>query len=547
MEEERGTGGRAPPHIAAEGKDRGGGRPRRRAKVMPFRFASSSLAGKDHRGASKVNQDCVIVHPHILELPHLHLFAVMDGHGPNGDLVSHKIRERLVPELSEALTRSPSVIEEAASVSNMKEARRLLERFKGLFQTVCHALHDQVMAMEADTSRSGSTLVAALLIGSHCVVANVGDSRCVLFESGDSREDQGQSACFQPVPVTADHVPAWEKERRRIEAAGGMVGPLVDPASGEPMGPLRVWSPKYGGTAPGLAMSRSIGDGLASEVGVICDPIISYRRVVQGRDHWIVLASDGVWDALPHGEVAAELALHGADASTAVHGLCDRAEAVWRANGMQQGSAVVDDISAIALRLWPKAAPKAAAAPEAVAQRVGGPPSSAASAASINTSSEVSKIASSSGVGPTSGGSGTSGQGQWQSHATAPAPALAHQAAATDSNSPAGKPASDAPPRSGPTEAQSAAYATAAGPSSLAKDRGAAAVQAQAPANDRAWAQSCRSSPPPAPTSAQSTSRRKASFRALLQRLPKSPPADKFRRGKSASVSPQAETCVASD
>lgn len=536
MDEERGIGARAQSQLVAEGKDRGGARPRRRTKVMPFRFASSSLGGKDHRGTRKVNQDCVVVHPHVLGLPHVHLFAVMDGHGPNGDLVPHKIRERLIPELSGALTRSPSVIDAAAAVSNMEEARQLLERFKDLFQTVCHALHDQVMAMEADTHRSGSTLVAALLVGSHCVVVNVGDSRCVLFEEGG---EQGQQACLHPVPVTADHVPSWEKERRRIEAAGGMVGPLVDPASGEPMGPLRVWSPKHGGTAPGLAMSRSIGDGLATEVGVICDPIISYRRVVQGRDHWLILASDGVWDALPHGEVAAELALHGADASSAVQGLCDRAEAVWRANGMQQGSAVVDDISAVALRLWPKSAAKPEAQPEARSQRVGGPPSSAAVS---NTSSEASKIASSTDVrsaGTRRGGSGRSIQSRhWSSRGVAAALPHVSEAAIEEATTPVGRADSGAASASSATQDQPGTHAAGA----------AGEDQRRQSSLSSSSSSSLPSSSVPVPAPSQGSQRRRSSIRGLLQRLSTSPPADRLRRGKSAaSVSPQAETCAERD
>eukprot|EP00360_Condylostoma_magnum_P002095 CAMPEP_0168316186 /NCGR_PEP_ID=MMETSP0210-20121227/14783_1 /TAXON_ID=40633 /ORGANISM="Condylostoma magnum, Strain COL2" /LENGTH=41 /DNA_ID= /DNA_START= /DNA_END= /DNA_ORIENTATION= len=41
-------------------------------------------------------------------------------------------------------------------------------------------------------------------------------------------------------------------------------------------------------------MSRSIGDKVASEVGVISDPITNEFDIYQGYDQFLVMASDGV-------------------------------------------------------------------------------------------------------------------------------------------------------------------------------------------------------------------------------------------------------------
>ena len=54
---------------------------------------------------------------------------------------------------------------------------------------------------------------------------------------------------------------------------------------------------------PGLAMSRSIGDGLAHKYGVIPDPEIKKYTLVD-QDKIIVIASDGVWEFLTNHEVA---------------------------------------------------------------------------------------------------------------------------------------------------------------------------------------------------------------------------------------------------
>ena len=62
---------------------------------------------------------------------------------------------------------------------------------------------------------------------------------------------------------------------------------------GNPIGPARVW--KSDEDVPGLAMSRSFGDYIASQVGVICEPEIIKHSLLP-CDKFIVLASDGIWE-----------------------------------------------------------------------------------------------------------------------------------------------------------------------------------------------------------------------------------------------------------
>lgn len=69
---------------------------------------------------------------------------------------------------------------------------------------------------------------------------------------------------------------------------------------GNPVGPERVYL-AYSDT-PGLAMTRSFGDKIASKVGVISEPgmsilnseIMEFKKTKAHK--FIVLASDGVWD-----------------------------------------------------------------------------------------------------------------------------------------------------------------------------------------------------------------------------------------------------------
>jgi serine/threonine protein phosphatase PrpC len=55
--------------------------------------------------------------------------------------------------------------------------------------------------------------------------------------------------------------------------------------------------------APGLAMSRSIGDYIAHTVGVSTDPEVMKFELTP-QDKFIIIASDGVWEFLSNEDVA---------------------------------------------------------------------------------------------------------------------------------------------------------------------------------------------------------------------------------------------------
>lgn len=69
--------------------------------------------------------------------------------------------------------------------------------------------------------------------------------------------------------LSIDQKPDSESEYKRIISSGGRVEPFKD-YEGNPLGPARVWMKNE--NIPGLAMARSFGDYIASQVGVIADP-----------------------------------------------------------------------------------------------------------------------------------------------------------------------------------------------------------------------------------------------------------------------------------
>ncbi|XP_043253841.1 probable protein phosphatase CG10417 [Colletes gigas] len=127
---------------------------------------------------------------------------------------------------------------------------------------------------------SGCTAVVAIMKGNELYVANVGDSRCVLCSNGEA------------VDLSLDHKPEDEPEKKRIIKAGGKIS-----AGGRING--------------GLNLSRAIGDhaykqnvNLPLEEQIISSlPDVRHITIEPGKDEFIVLACDGIWNFMSSQDV----------------------------------------------------------------------------------------------------------------------------------------------------------------------------------------------------------------------------------------------------
>lgn len=145
---------------------------------------------------------------------------------------------------------------------------------------------------------------------------------------------------WEAYELSQDHKPNNECEKRRIEKCGGRVEPAKD-SFGRFVGPFRVWL-KYE-PLPGLAMSRSIGDLLASSVGVSAEPDISFHTL-GSCDKFVVLATDGLWEfvnSLACVKIVAKW-YEKDNAEKAAEELCKFAVSMWKENEL-----CVDDITII--------------------------------------------------------------------------------------------------------------------------------------------------------------------------------------------------------
>jgi len=279
-------------------------------------FSGISVKGHAPAQPDKQNQDSIIMR----QLPvneHCEgeiLLAVFDGHGEQGHLVSQHFRRR-VPGLlaaSSALAAHPG--------RAMREALLTAER-------------EIIDDVSVDTTLSGSTGVMTLLRGNKLVVANVGDSRAIFGRASENGD-------VVAVDISKDHKPDDDAEQARIQEAGGRVFAIKFDDGID--GPARVWL-SYA-DMPGLAMSRSLGDTIAKEAGVVSEPDL-FDVEVQADDRFYVVASDGLFEFMSSQEVVDIVAKHMRpvpDPEAAIKALVAEAHKRWRLH-----EPVIDDTSII--------------------------------------------------------------------------------------------------------------------------------------------------------------------------------------------------------
>ncbi|KAF7048670.1 hypothetical protein CFC21_057448 [Triticum aestivum] len=188
------------------------------------------------------------------------MFVIVDGH--NGPAAAVYTRENLPNNVLAAIPPNLTSEEWTAALPRALVA--------GFVKT------DKDFQTKA--ARSGTTVTFVIIDGWVVTVASVGDSRCIL-ESAEG------SVYF----LSADHrLDVNEEEVERVTASGGEVG-RINIAGGAGIGPLRCWP-------GGLCLSRSIGD---TDVGEYIVPVPHVKQVkLSNAGGRLVIASDGVWDAL---------------------------------------------------------------------------------------------------------------------------------------------------------------------------------------------------------------------------------------------------------
>ena len=238
--------------------------------------ASLSQAGKGEDGFTKVNQDSFLVLQNEYNLKDFNIFSVMDGHGVNGHLVS-----RFVTKYFTSFFKKNKKMNSSNSSEDQIFYRLKKNDHDVLKRAFRHAERDIEKNSDIDANFSGTTCVMVFQVGERLICANVGDSRAILVKGNNI------------IPLSIDQKPDDPEESKRIIQNGGEISQFEE--DGEKSGPFRVW--KKGEVYPGIAMSRSIGDLIATTLGVIPEPKFLEEKVDKDTK-FMVVASDGVWEFL---------------------------------------------------------------------------------------------------------------------------------------------------------------------------------------------------------------------------------------------------------
>ena len=325
-----------------------------------LKIASCVMPGQDPRGEiKKICQDNVFFR----QKPDFFLATLFDGHGSKGhEVVSYT--EEFMREYFEAEEFTENTAEEFLNDLYFECERSLVENHKTI-----------------SVYGSGTTCVTLLFSAKGVHVASVGDSRAILSTlPNEPRQVPKQpktlsnyrtrfkpTRALESIQLTIDQKPNLEEELNRIVNNGGIVSRALD-TDGNAYGPYRVF--QKGRQIPGLAMSRSLGDLAAKHAGVIAEPIIEKFSLVNFKDQFIVVASDGVWDVMDNNEVTEfvdtfrtqcrnrreqndDTLMITSDNSTIARLLVEEARLRWMGQCCEE-DVVIDDISAIVIELVSK-------------------------------------------------------------------------------------------------------------------------------------------------------------------------------------------------
>eukprot|EP00744_Colponema_vietnamica_P026786 GILI01039852.1.p1 GENE.GILI01039852.1~~GILI01039852.1.p1 ORF type:complete len:352 (-),score=42.68 GILI01039852.1:34-1089(-) len=209
------------------------------------------------------------------------VYAVFDGHGPNGHIASEMARRILLMELQISLS-YPDV-----SVPDC-------------LQRAFAAIQTEMKKSFSTFAESGCTASVVIRFDTIIWVGNVGDSEVYLGRK--TRISISNRPVVEAVLISGQHTLANKKERIRIK-------PFVDARiemveRPDHFGVLETsWIlSSQKGIFPASRISRSLGDLKGEAIGISPIPHIKMFRL-RANDSCIVMGTKGFWNALSHSRV----------------------------------------------------------------------------------------------------------------------------------------------------------------------------------------------------------------------------------------------------
>ena len=254
-----------------------------------------SIPGRTKDGQLKLNQDSYIIQRDINYIKNFNIFAIFDGHGFNGNIISEYLKENLINKIGQH--------HQIKSLKNLEYiySQFVKDNYK-IIREIFFELDNELLNNEKliDINLSGSTCILLIQIGDNIISANIGDSKAILVY-----EDINVSNCadeynkYKSIKLSRDCTPYIETEKMRILINGGNVIQLKNSINQE-NGPLRIYL--KGDNIPGLSITRSFGDRIGKKIGMISNPVIN-EYTLNKSVKFIIIASSGVWKFIKEKEI----------------------------------------------------------------------------------------------------------------------------------------------------------------------------------------------------------------------------------------------------
>lgn len=294
------------------------------------KYSMRTKTGSVNGQLKKQNQDACFIRPEFANTPNQYLISVMDGHGIFGHRVSSFVKRALPLRIESYFPADcKCYIVQTKAMITKEDLNKIRCGFvEGFLRTAA----DLEQKRQIDVTYSGTTCISLLVRGDMLLCANVGDSRAIVGRFDGEK--------WTVIPLSRDHKPNDPLEKLRILKSGGRVEPYLE-ENGQFVGPFRVWLKHE--QIPGLAMSRAIGDQVASSVGVIAEPEIIEHKLTS-IDRFIIIGSDGIWEFLTNQDCVNMVAPYFQvdDIEGACIRLAEEAESAWKKH-----DDVIDDITVI--------------------------------------------------------------------------------------------------------------------------------------------------------------------------------------------------------
>ena len=254
-----------------------------------------SIPGRTKDGQLKLNQDSYIIQRDINYIKNFNIFAIFDGHGFNGNIISEYLKENLINKIGQ----HPQI----KSLKNLEYiySQFIKDNYK-IIREIFFELDNELLNNEKliDINLSGSTCILLIQIGDNIISANIGDSKAILvYEDINVSNCAGEYNKYKSIKLSRDCTPYIETEKMRILINGGNVIQLKNSINQE-NGPLRIYL--KGDNIPGLSITRSFGDRIGKKIGMISNPVIN-EYTLNKSVKFIIIASSGVWKFIKEKEI----------------------------------------------------------------------------------------------------------------------------------------------------------------------------------------------------------------------------------------------------